>query len=234
MSRVQNAKKRAAQKAVEEVKDDYVIGLGSGSTAAYAIEALGTALRKGLLKGLRGVPTSHQAASIARRAGILLVELSDYPVLDVSIDGADQVDEKLDLIKGGGGALLKEKIVAAAAKKYVIVVDESKLSRSLGEGRALPIEALPFAVSFVLKRLVERARAISVREGVGKVGPVVTENGNFIVDADFGPITDALSLETWLKSIPGVIETGLFLGLADVVYVGKTTDVETLRRREKS
>lgn len=233
MSWAEDAKKRAAQKAVEEVRDDYVVGLGSGSTAAYVIEALGAVLEKGLVKGLRGVPTSHQAASIARKAGILLGELSDYPVLDLSIDGADQVDERLDLIKGGGGALLREKIVAAASKRYVIVIDETKLSERLGVGRSLPVEVLPFASSFVLKRLVERARVANVREGAGKVGPVVTDNGNFIVDADFGSIADAQGLEAWLKSIPGVIETGLFIGLADVVYVGRRQGVEALHRRGK-
>jgi ribose 5-phosphate isomerase A len=232
LSRVEEAKLKAALEAVKEVRNGFIVGLGSGTTAAYAIKGLGKALRQGSLKEIRGVPTSHQAASLARESGLPLVTLDEYPKIDIAIDGADQVDDRLDLIKGGGGALLREKIVAAASERYVIVVDETKLSRTLGMGRALPIEVLPFASSFVLKKLSEKAKTASVREGLGKVGPVVTDNGNFIVDADFGPIVDARGLETWLKAIPGVLETGLFLGLADVVYIGTKNSVETLHRKD--
>lgn len=230
MSWVEEAKRRAALEAVKEVRDSFIVGLGSGSTAAYAIQALGKALRSGSLRDVQGVPTSYQAASVSLESGLPLTTLDENPRLDVAIDGADQVDGSLNLIKGGGGALLREKVVASAADRYVVVVDEGKLTESLGEGRAVPIEVLPFASTFVLTRVGERARSARLRVGGGKVGPVVTDNGNFLVDADFGPIRGAGELEAWLKAIPGVVETGLFLSLADKVYIGTKEGVRLLVR----
>jgi len=230
LSWVEAAKRRAAIEAVKEVRDGSVVGLGSGSTAAHAIQALGEARRKGLLKDVLGVPTSFQAASTALEVGLRLTTLDEHPRLDVAIDGADQVDGSLNLIKGRGGALTREKIVAAAADRFIVVVDEGKLVDALGVAQTVPIEVLPFASAFVLRKVQERARSACLREGEGKVGPVVTDNGNFLVDTDFGPIEDAEELEVWLKAIPGVVETGLFLGLTDVVYVGMKEGVRKLER----
>ncbi len=228
MSWVEETKRRAALEAVKEVRSGFVVGLGSGSTAAYAIQALGEALRSGVLQDVMGVPTSYQAASVALEAGLPLTTLDENPRLDVAIDGADQVDASLNLIKGGGGALTREKVVASAADRYVVVVDEGKLVEVLGVGQVVPVEVLPFASAFVLRRVGERARSVHLRVGSGKVGPVVTDNGNFLLDADFGPIEEAEELEAWLRSIPGVVETGLFLGLADIVYVGTRKGVRRL------
>ena len=228
MSWVEEAKRRAALEAVKEVRSGFVVGLGSGSTAAYAIQALGEALRSGVLQDVMGVPTSYQAASVALESGLPLTTLDENPRLDVAIDGADQVDASLNLIKGGGGALTREKVVASAADRYIVVVDEGKLAEVLGVGQVVPVEVLPFASAFVLRRVGERARSVHLRVGSGKVGPVVTDNGNFLLDADFGPIEEAEELEAWLRSIPGVVETGLFLGLADIVYVGTRKGVRRL------
>lgn len=230
MSWIDEAKKRAALEAIKEVRDGSVIGLGSGSTAAYAIQALGAARRNGLLHDVLGVPTSYQAASTALDADLPLTTLDEHPKLDIAIDGADQVDGSLNLIKGGGGALTREKIVAAAANRYIVVVDEGKLTETLGVGRAVPMEILPFASAFILRRVRERARSAQLREDGGKVGPIVTDNGNLLVDSDFGSIEDAEELEVWLKAIPGVVETGLFLGLTEVVYVGTKEGVRRLTR----
>jgi len=231
LSRVEEAKLKAALEAVKEVRNGFVVGLGSGTTAAYAIQALGKALRQGSLKEIRGVPTSHQAASLARESGLPLVTLDEYPKIDIAIDGADQVDDTLNLIKGGGGALMREKVVAAASDRYVIVVDEAKLTDTLGRDQAVPVEILPFATSFVIRRLKERARAVNLRTGAGKASPTITDNGNFLVDATFGLIEDVRSLEAWVRTIPGVLETGLFLDLADAVYVGAEEGVRRMLRQ---
>lgn len=230
MTQVEEAKRRAALEAVSEVKSGCVVGLGSGSTVSYAIQALGKEFKEGLLNDIKGIPTSHQAAAVAREAGLPLTTLDEFPQVDVAIDGADQVDGALNLIKGGGAALMREKIVAAAAERYVIVVDEGKLTEILGEDQAVPLEVLPFAWAYVFKRLKERARAVELRIGSGKVGPIITDNGNFLVEADMGIIKNPRHTDTWLKSIPGVLETGLFLDMADIVYVGSEKKVRRLSR----
>ncbi|KYH39414.1 MAG: ribose 5-phosphate isomerase A [Candidatus Bathyarchaeota archaeon B23] len=228
LSWVEEAKRRAAEEAVQHVEDGSIVGLGSGSTAAYAIRLLGERLRRGELKTLLGVPTSLQAATEAVEAGIPLTTLEEHPAVDVAIDGADQLDGRLNLIKGGGGALLREKIVASCSKLYVIVADERKLARRLGEGCPIPLEVHPMAVKPLLLRLREMGAKASVRMGGGKVGPVVTENGNLIVDAHFGPLEDPEGLEGRLRGIPGILETGLFLGYADVAYIGTKAGVRRL------
>lgn len=228
MSWIEAAKRRAAEKAVEHVESGYVVGLGSGSTAAHAIRAIGDRLRSGRLEDILGVPTSLQAAAEAISAGVPLTTLNEHPELDLSIDGADQIDGRLDAIKGGGGALLREKVVASASRLYVIVADETKLTERLGEGCSIPIEVLPFALGPVLGRIGELGGEATVRSGSGKLGPVVTENGNLIVDADFGAISEPRRLEAELKAVPGVIETGLFLGYADVAYLGTEEGVRRL------
>ena len=230
MSWREQVKKNAALQAVKHVRDGFVVGLGSGSTAAYAVEEIGKRVRKEKWQVL-GVPTSHQAFMLAVRCGIPITTLDEHPKLDLTIDGADQIDKELNLIKGMGGALTKEKIVASAAKQFIVVADETKLAQRLGTNQPVPVEVLPFAVSTVMQRMREMGGKPTLREGKAKIGPVVTDNGNFIVDVDFGPIRAPRELGSQLKMIPGVVETGLFVEMADIVYVGKPKTVERLERK---
>lgn len=224
-----DAKKRAALEAVKHVREGFVVGLGSGTTAAYAVQEIGERVRQGDLRVL-GVPTSHQALMLAVSCGIPLTTLDEHPLLDLAIDGADQIDRELNLIKGMGGALTREKIVASAAKQFVIVADETKLVEKLGVNHSIPLEVLPFALPIVVVKVRELGGKPVLREGKGKVGPVVTDNGNFVVDVDFGPVDFLSELDVKLKLVPGVLETGLFVGIADVVYVGGKTGVQRLVR----
>ncbi|MCJ7721790.1 ribose-5-phosphate isomerase RpiA, partial [Candidatus Bathyarchaeota archaeon] len=216
----EEAKKRVALEAVKHVEDGFVVGLGSGSTAAYVIQEIGRLMQQDGLRVL-GVPSSSQAMILAVRSGVPLTTLDEYPILDLAIDGADEVDHKLDMIKGGGGALTREKIVASAAKQVVIVADETKLVEKLGTTFRVPVEVLPFALATATAGINELNGKTLLRAGKGKVGAVVTDNGNYIVDVDFGAIADIKELNQRLKLIPGVIETGLFIGIADIVYLGK-------------
>ena len=224
-----NLKRKAAYEAVKHVKDGFVVGLGSGSTAACAIEALGKRVE---LDGINllGVPTSYQAFLLAVKHGIPVTTLEEHHVIDVTIDGADQIDPKLNLIKGMGAALTREKIVASASKVNVIVADESKKVKVLGEnGQPVPLEVLPFAISLVKRKIGEVGGTAVLREGKGKVGPVITDNGNVVIDAGFGVIHDAEELEVKLKMIPGVVETGLFIDLATTAYIAtESGEVEKL------
>lgn len=230
MSWIERAKKKAALEAVQLVEDGFVIGLGSGSTVAYAIEEIGKRIRGKNLRVL-GVPTSHQASLLAIESGIPLTTLNEHPQLDLAIDGADQIDKELNLIKGMGGALTREKIVASASKKLVIVADETKLVDKLGTDQPVPVELLPFALPTVMSKIKEMRGKPVLREAKGKVGPVITDNGNFIIDADFAQISAPKELNTRLKLIPGVIETGLFIEMADMVYLGTPTSVQRLERK---
>ena len=227
---VEEAKRRAALKAVEHVKDGYVVGLGSGSTAAYAIKELGRRLRTGELTDVLGVPRSHQAAMTAVETGVPLTTLYEHPEVDVAIDGADQIDPKLNLIKGIGAALTREKVVAESAKLFIVVADEGKLVQRLGEAGPVPLEVLPFAVPKVLRELQKKVLKAEVRHGTGKVGPILTDNGNFIVDAYFDRIDNPEELHTNLKMITGVIETGIFPGIAKIAYVGTEKNVKKMER----
>jgi len=227
------AKRKAALAAVKHVKDGFVVGLGSGSTAAYAIEALGERIKREKLS-LLAVPTSYQAFLLAVKCGIAVTTLDEHPVIDVTIDGADQIDAKLNLIKGMGAALAREKIVASASKMNIIIADESKKVAVLGEkGHPVPVEVLPFAITTVKRRIEAVGGKAVLREGKGKLGPVITDNGNAIIDASFGPIDNVAELEKKLKMIPGVVETGLFIGLADIAYVGTASAVEKIERKRK-
>jgi len=216
----ERAKKNAALEATKHVLDGFKIGLGSGSTAAYAIKEIGRKIR---MEGIQvwGVPTSHQAYMLAIEYGIPITTLDQHPQLDLTIDGADQIDGELNLIKGMGGALVREKIVASASKQVIIVADETKLAEKLGEDQPVPIEVLPFALSHVTSKIRNYGGKPKLRENKGKVGPVITDNGNFILDVDFGRIKDPKKLNEQLKLISGVVETGLFTGLANIVYIGR-------------
>jgi ribose 5-phosphate isomerase A len=225
----EQAKKRAATEAVKHIKDGFILGLGSGSTSAYAIQEIGKRIKQEGLH-IMGVPTSHQAFTLAIRNGIPITTLDEYPQLDLAIDGADQIDTKLNLIKGMGGALTREKIVVSAAKQFIVVADETKLTDKLGAKHPIPIEVLPFAVSTVTSKLKKMGKKVVLREAKEKIGPVVTDNGNFILDVNFGPVKNPKNLNSQLKSIPGIIETGLFINMADTIYVGRQTTVQKLER----
>jgi ribose 5-phosphate isomerase A len=228
MEWIEKEKKNAALEAVKHVKDGFIVGLGSGSTAAYAIEEIGNRIKHESLRVL-GVPTSYQALLLAVKQRIQITTLEEHPTLDLTIDGADQIDEELNLIKGMGGALAREKIVAFASKKLVIVADESKKVKVLGENNhPVPIEVLPFATPIVMRKIGEIGGKPILREGTKKVGPVITDNGNVIIDVDFGIIHNPAELECRLKILPGVVETGLFVKMANVVYLGKHSGVEKL------
>ena len=233
MGKVDAAKQKAALEAVKHVKDGFVVGLGSGSTAAYAIEALGARAKRERLSVL-GVPTSYQAFLLAVKNGIAVTTLEEHGLVDVTIDGADQIDPKLNLIKGMGAALAREKIVASASKRNIIIADVSKKVNTLGEnGQPVPVEVLPFAIAVVKRKIEALGGCAVLREGKSKLGPVITDNGNVVIDAVFGVIRNAAELERKLKMIPGVVETGLFLGLADTAYVGTRSAVEKIERKRK-
>ena len=217
------AKRHAGERAAEAVDDGAVVGLGTGSTAAHAIRALGRAVDSGL--DVRGIPTSFQSRALAREVGIPLVGLDEVDGLDLAIDGADLVaGESLALLKGGGAAHAREKVVAAASDRFLVVVDDSKLAERLD--RPVPVAVLPDAWSPVAEAVRALGGEPSLREGTGKDGPVVTDDGNLVLDCDFGRIEDPAALAESLSPIPGLVEHGLFVGMADAVYVGTGDGVE--------
>ena len=229
MSWRDSAKKRAAIEATKNVENGFILGLGTGSSATYAVEEIGRRIREEKLHVL-GVPTSYQTFLLAVRYGIPVTTLSEHPKIDLDIDGADQIDSHLNLIKGIGGALTREKIVAASAKKFIVVADETKLTNKLGERQMVPIEVMPFAESPVFSKISQIGGKPLLREKKDGSGPYITDNGNFILDADFGPIEDPAGLDAKLKAVPGIIETGLFVGMAKIAYVGTETTVKTIRK----
>ena len=228
MSWVDKAKRKAAEAAVQHLESGTVIGLGTGSTAKYMIHILGNLLASGRLRDIKGIPTSTQTAVYAKEEGIPLTSLNEHPSLDLSIDGADLIDSKLNALKGGGGALLREKIIASASETYILIADKRKIVKKLGTGFPLPIEVLPFSTTLVIDRIKKIGASVVLRSGSN--GPILTDNGNYILDADFGPIEDPNALEQALKSIPGVLETGLFLGYADIAYIGAPDGVRKLQK----
>ena len=223
------SKRRAALAAIKHVKDDMVIGVGTGSTVSCFIEILGEKVRGGLK--VLAVPTSYQSAILLSEQKVPLTTLMDHPSLDLVVDGADEVDPDLNLIKGGGAALTQEKIVASATKHLIIIVESSKLVKRLGEAGAVPVEVIPMAWKLVKTKLEGKGAQVVLREGTGKAGPVVTDNGNFVLDARFAKISDLGILESELKAIPGVVESGLFIGMAELVYVGSDKDLKILRKK---
>ncbi|XP_076371936.1 ribose-5-phosphate isomerase [Tachypleus tridentatus] len=223
MEPIEMAKKAAAWKAVDlHVKDNFIVGVGSGSTAVYAMERLASRVKEEGLKILC-VPTSFQSRQIIKQLGLTLTDLEEYPQLDVAIDGADEVDHNLTLIKGGGGCLTQEKIVASCAEDFVIIADHRKDSKHLGQNwtKGIPIEVIPMAYVPVQRRLEKLGGIPVLRMAKAKAGPVVTDNGNFILDWKFSVIQDWESLNQTIKMITGVVETGLFVGMAKKVYFGQ-------------
>lgn len=216
MNDLETYKHQAALEAVKHVQSGMVVGLGTGSTAKYAVMELGRRVRGGELKDIRAVPTSEATALLARDTGIELVELGPKGV-DLAIDGADEVTSDLSLIKGLGGALLREKIVESNARRFIVVADHTKRVERLGRG-VVPVEVVPFGHRATLARLAELGEPSLRMEGEE---PFYSDGGNLIADVRFGPISDPKGLEARLKSIPGVVETGLFVGIAtEAILVG--------------
>lgn len=219
-------KQAAALKAVEYIKDGMVIGLGTGSTAKHIVIALGEKVRAGMK--LRGVPTSHETAELARNCGIPLIDTENTWTIDVAIDGADQVDPHLNLIKGGGGALLKEKIVAASAKQFIVLVDHTKRVPVLGHPFPLPVEVVPFGWGSTAREIeVFTNSKVTLRHRNG--APFKTEAGHLILDVYLSRIDNPRELEINLNQIPGIVETGLFVGRTDLLIVGTPQGVELHR-----
>ncbi len=213
-----NAKEAAGIKAAEYVEDGMVVGLGTGSTAEYAIRALGQRAEEGLR--ITAVSTSIASTQLAESLGLRVVTLEEAPSVDLTIDGADEVDPQLDLIKGLGGALLREKIVASATTRQIIIVDESKLVDQLGTKAPLPVEVIPFAWPVIFRAFTDRGLQPVLRNDANGV-PFETDNGNVIIDCTFpSGIDDAAKTESWINALPGVVENGLFIGLTHLVVVG--------------
>jgi ribose 5-phosphate isomerase A len=213
-------KKAAGEAAARRVQSGMVVGLGTGSTAIHAIHCLGQRLRDRELREIRGIPTSFQSSVLARELRIPLASLDEIDKIDVAIDGADEVAPDLTLIKGGGAAHTREKIVDALAHEFIVVVDETKLVDKLGSKSPVPVEVVPFGLVPVLHALERLGGVPELRMGVRKAGPVVTDQGNFVVDVKFDSIPDPAGLERTINNIPGVLENGLFVGVAHRVLFG--------------
>jgi ribose 5-phosphate isomerase A len=217
----------ATEAALEWVRDGMTLGLGTGRAATTFVHALAARVADGLR--VTGVPTSQATADLATRLGIPLTRLEDVETLDITFDGADEVDERLDLIKGYGGAMVREKIVAASSKQLVILVGPEKLVRQLGQRGRLPIEVLPFGEA-VVRRELEKLGLDADRRLDDRSRIVDTDNGNWILDAKLQPPLEARALETAITAIPGVLGTGFFLGMADAVIIDSENDVEVRRK----
>ncbi len=226
---MEELKKAVAKEALSFVDDDMVIGLGTGSTTAYFIKLLGELIREEELE-IYGIPTSHQSRLLAIESGIPVISLDETDAIDIAVDGADEVDPHLNLIKGRGAALTMEKIIEYRAGTFIVLVDESKLVERLGEKMPVPIEVIPAAWRAIAEELEVFNAKAELRMGVKKDGPVITDNGNFILDAKFERIEDPLDMEIELNTIPGVVENGIFADIADVVLVGTRDGVKKLER----
>src|ERR1017187_5358309 len=222
---VEQEKELAGRAAAELVRDGDIVGLGTGSTAYFTVLALGERVRTGLT--MVGIPTSNATAELARAVGIPLATLDQHPVIDIDIDGADEIDPKLNLIKGGGGALLREKVIAAASKKMVVIADSAKLVPVLGKF-PVPVEIVSFARAVVEKKIASLGATTKLRTRPDG-SPYHTDNGNQILDCSFGKIEDPPALARILRDIPGVVEHGLFIGLAKLALIGKENSVEEIQ-----
>ncbi|MCZ6678355.1 MAG: ribose-5-phosphate isomerase RpiA [Candidatus Poribacteria bacterium] len=220
-------KRLAAEHAADEVENEMIVGLGTGSTTYYALLKLGERVRGGL--DIIGIPTSQQTAKIATAQGISLSTLREHLEVDVTIDGADEVNPDLDLIKGAGGALVREKIIAYASKRLIIIVDESKLVEDLGSNFSLPVEIVPFgwqATQLALDRICRRSELRYVDKA-----PFISDNGNYILDCNFDGIPDPAQTERIINNLPGVVENGLFVNRADKVIIGTASGTRIQERR---
>lgn len=214
-------KQQVGKAAADRVQSGSIVGLGTGSTTAFTIQFLGDRLKSGELKDIKGVPTSFQAAVLAKQYGIPLTTLDEADHIDIAIDGADEVDPQKNLVKGGGAAHTREKIVDSLANEFIVVVDSSKLVDRLGTTFPLPIEVLPMAIAPVMRAIEKMGGKPELRMGIKKDGPVITDQGNMVLDVDFGAIDNPAELEKTLNNIPGVLENGLFVNVADVILIGE-------------
>lgn len=217
-------KQEIGKAAAKRVESNSIIGLGSGSTTAFAIQYVGERLQKRELTNVIGVATSFQAEILAREHGIPVARLGDINHIDLAIDGADEVNAEKNLIKGAGAAHSQEKIIASLADFFLVVVDGSKVVGRLGSRSPLPVEVIPIAAYPVMKALERLGGQPEIRMGIKKVGPVVTDHGNFVIDVRFREIADPGELEKTINNIPGVLDNGLFVGLADLILVGEVTN----------
>lgn len=229
LTSVDERKRMAAEAALEYVKQGMVLGLGTGSTARLFVVGLSRLIARGT--DLKGVPTSFETAELAKHLGIPLTSLEEHPRLDLCVDGADEVDPKLDLIKGLGGALFREKIVASASASFVVIVDDTKLVPRLGTNAPVPVEVHPFGWRNAAQALTDLGATVELRRKGDE--PYVTDNGNRIIDARFPSLRAPAKLADQVLRIPGVVGHGLFLGMADTVLVGSDDGVRTLRRPTK-
>jgi ribose 5-phosphate isomerase A len=227
---VQTMKQEVGKAAAARVKSDSVVGLGTGSTTAFAIQYIGERLAKGELKNIVGIPTSFQAEVLAKKYNIPLTTLDAVERIDIAIDGADEVDPNKNLIKGGGAAHTREKVVDYLAEIFVVVVDGGKLVDKLGSTFLLPVEVIPMAVTPVMRALEKLGGKPELRMGIKKAGPVVTDQGNLVIDVKFDEIKDPASLEKTINNIPGVLENGLFVDVTDIVLVGEIKDGQPVIR----
>ncbi|MDJ1184749.1 ribose-5-phosphate isomerase RpiA [Roseofilum casamattae] len=217
-------KQEVGRAAAAKVKSGTIVGLGTGSTTAYAIEFIGDRLKAGEIDNIVGVPTSFQAEVLAAKYNIPLTTLDAIDRMDLAIDGADEVDPNKNLIKGGGAAHTREKIVDSLADCFIVVVDSGKLVDRLGSTFLLPVEVIPMAVTPVMKAIAKLGGQPQLRMGVKKAGPVITDQGNMVIDVKFDQIDNPAELEATLNNIPGVLENGLFVGVADIILVGEVKD----------
>ncbi|MFX1279257.1 MAG: ribose 5-phosphate isomerase A [Promethearchaeota archaeon] len=219
---IEIGKKEAAIKAVDEnIKENMIVGIGSGSTVVYAVQRLGEIDRQKSLN-LKCIPSSFQAYQLIIENELMLASLEQYPEIDIDIDGADEIDKNLNLIKGGGGCLVQEKIIASNSRELIIIADFRKNSEILGSKwkKGIPIEVIPMAYLPIMKKLENLGGKPVLRMAKSKSGPLITDNGNFIIDVDFGKITNPEELDNKLLSIPGIVDTGLFIDMTSKAYIG--------------
>jgi len=230
---IEKSKEKAAIRAIEEnIQNNMKIGIGSGSTVVYAVKRLGELVKENNWIVIC-IPTSYQVEQLIIENDLHLGTLNQYPELDIDIDGADEIDDNLNLIKGGGACLVQEKIAASYSKKLIIIADFRKKSKSLGENwkKGVPIEIIPGACIPIMKEIERLGGTPNLRMGVAKMGPVVTDNGNFIIDANFDIIAEPEDLNKKLLKISGIVDTGLFINMASIVYIGKEDG--TVQKLEK-
>lgn len=223
-------KQEVGRAAADRVKSGSIVGLGTGSTTAYTIQFLGDRLKSGELKDIIGIPTSFQAEVLAKQYGIPLTTLDAVDHIDIAIDGADEVDPQKNLIKGGGAAHTREKIVDYLADQFIVVVDSSKIVDKLGSSFPVPVEVIPMAISPVMRAIEKLGGKPELRMGVRKAGPVITDQGNMVIDVKFDAIYKPAELEKTLNNIPGVLENGIFVGVTDLVLIGEVQDNQPVVR----
>ena len=228
---VKAMKQEVGKAAAALVKSGTIVGLGTGSTTAYAIQYIGDRLKSGDLKDIVGIPTSFQAEVLAKQYGIPLTTLDAIDHIDLAIDGADEVDPQKNLIKGGGAAHTREKVVDYLANQFIVVVDSGKLVDRLGSVFAVPVEVIPMAISPVMRAIEKLGGKPELRMGVKKAGPVITDQGNMVVDVRFDAIANPAELETTLNNIPGVRENGIFVNCTDLVLIGEVQDNQPVVRQ---